>query len=886
MSNRAIQFTINLLSFIALTLAQPATATPASAPPATESPRVTTDLSEGWTFRFDNDATGVETEAFDDSNWDRVSIPHTWNRLGEYRLERSDHADNRQGIGWYRLRFSAAVNDGQRRYVEFDGVGNIAQVWLNGVMIGEHRGAFSRFRFDVTDQLRTGDNLLVVRADNSKPRPESSTQDVLPLAGDFFIYGGVYRGVRLITVDTAHIDLEDFGGPGVYARAESVNADEARVAVLVRLANEGLRSRRIQTNTTIRDADGHIVAASHSRPRLAAASRQEVTEQLAIPRPHRWNGRADPYLYSVTVELRDGLRVIDRVEQPLGVREFRFDANEGFYLNGHHVALVGASRHQDRPDVGWALRREHHEEDMALMSEMGVNTIRHAHYQHAQEWSDLADRNGMVVWAEVPFVSASSFDSNPANAAVTANARQQLIELIRQNYNHPAIMMWSVGNEVDASMIFLNNGLPARSLSLLRELHDLSRQEDPSRPTVFADCCEASAYSTPDQEQLAGTTDLIGYNRYFGWYYGMPPQLGEAMDRFHAQHPQLPMSVSEYGAGGALSQHSDNPQGGPISSFGRPHPEEYQSWYHEESWRALSPRRYIFANWIWNMFDFASDLRQEGDAIDLNDKGLVTFDRTVRKDAFYFYKAQWSAESVLHITGRRYVDRAYPVMDVRIYSNADQVSGTINGRDLGTVQCEFRICVFHGVRLADGANRVMVSATLNGQALADEVTWNGPAQAAGLRLDSGDLAVRRDADGRLFGSDNFFTGGAAHWLNVTVFRGQSGGSRRLVTGASNPALFEAYRDGVMSYQLPVLPGRYRVRIHSFEPDAGRASMRRFALTINGRLVSDQLRPGADGALQAVQWEFDATASAEGLNLAFDAVEGDPVVAAIEVLPID
>jgi beta-galactosidase len=846
--------------------------------------RTITDLSNGWTFRFDNDATGVEGESFDDSGWDRVNVPHTWNRLGEYRLQRSDHSDNRQGIGWYRLRFDAPARSGQRHYVEFDGVGNIAQVWLNGTLLTEHRGAFSRFRVDVTDQMRAGSNLLVVRADNSKPRPGSSTQDVLPLAGDFFIYGGIYRGVRLITVDPAHIDLEDFGGPGVYAHSAAVSDAEAQIAVLVRLANEGNRPRRLRAETTIRDADGQIVASTRSAPRLAAASRQELTQQLVIPNPRRWNGRTDPYLYRVTVELRDGSRLVDRVEQPLGVRDFRFDANEGFFLNGRHVPLVGASRHQDRPDVGWALRPEHHEQDMALMAEMGVNTIRHAHYQHAQEWSDLADRNGMVVWAEVPFVSAAAFDGNPANEATTANARQQLTELVRQNYNHPSIMMWSVGNEVDAAAIFLNNGLPARSLSLLRNLNDLARQEDPTRPTVFADCCEASAYSTPDQERLAGTTDLIGYNRYFGWYYGMPAQLGQAMDRFHAEHPTLPMSVSEYGAGGALSQHSDNPLGGPISSFGRPHPEEYQSWFHEESWRVLSQRPYIFANWIWNMFDFASDLREEGEAIDLNDKGLVTFDRSVRKDGFYFYKAQWSNEPVLHLTGRRYVDRAYPVMDVRVYSNADRVSGTINGRDLGTVACEFRICVFPSVRLAEGANRVVVTGSRNGQALTDEVVWNGPAASAGVRIDVGDLAVRSDPQGRLFGSDNFFSGGAAHWLNVAVLRGQSANARREVTGAANPALYEAYRDGAMTYQLPVVAGRYQVRIHSFEPDTNRTTPRRFALAINGRTVNDRLMPGAEGALRAVSWEFDATAGDNGLTMQLTAVDGDPVVAAIEVLP--
>lgn len=270
---RRLLYTVSLMSCVTLCLPQSAIASTesrassAAAADAAQA-RTITDLSNGWTFRFDNDATDVEGESFDDSGWDRVNVPHTWNRLGEYRLQRSDHSDNRQGIGWYRLRFEAPASTGQRHYVEFDGVGNIAQVWLNGTLLTEHRGAFSRFRVDVTDQMRAGSNLLVVRADNSKPRPGSSTQDVLPLAGDFFIYGGIYRGVRLITVDPAHIDLEDFGGPGVYAHSAAVSDAEAQIAVLVRLANEGNRPRRLRAETTIRDAEGQIVASTRSAPHL------------------------------------------------------------------------------------------------------------------------------------------------------------------------------------------------------------------------------------------------------------------------------------------------------------------------------------------------------------------------------------------------------------------------------------------------------------------------------------------------------------------------------------------------------------------------------------------------------------------------------------------
>ncbi|MET0247403.1 MAG: glycoside hydrolase family 2 TIM barrel-domain containing protein, partial [Sphingomonas sp.] len=416
-----------------------------------KAPRQVTSLTEGWRFRFGGDATGVTDPTFDDSGWEQVALPHSWNRLGEYQPTRSADSNLAQGVGWYRLAFTAPPRDkGQRQVIQFDGVGAVAEVWVNGVRVGGHAGAFSIFRFDITDQLRAGaPNLIVVKADNSKPAPGSATADVIPLGGDFFVHGGIYRGVSLLTVDAAQFDTLDHGGPGIYLSTPQVTDAAASVAVLARLRNAGPGRRRLTVNTRILDAGGAPVATDSAPATLGANATLEVRRSLTLARPRLWQGRQDPYLYRVVAELVDKGRVIDRVEQPLGVRTFAFDPARGFILNGKPTRLHGASRHQDRQGKGWALSPQDHAEDMAIMAEMGVNTVRHAHYQHAQEWSDEADKAGMVVKAELPFVHQSSIVDGPPTAALVANARAQLLELIRQNYNHPSIMIWSVGNEID-----------------------------------------------------------------------------------------------------------------------------------------------------------------------------------------------------------------------------------------------------------------------------------------------------------------------------------------------------------------------------------------------------------------------------------------------------
>ena len=847
----------------------------AAAPaPAAAADRSVLPLMSGWRFHL-GEAEGAAAPGHDDSGWQSVRLPHSWNHLGEYRLSRSEDVANVQGTGWYRLTLdAAALPAGRRHFLQFDGAGNVADVYVNGTPVGRHAGAFSRFRFDITDALRPGGpNVIAVRANNEKPAPGSATEHVIPLLGDFFIHGGLYRGVSIVSVPDVHIDLLDHGGPGIYARTVAVSVDEAEVAILSRLRNADRRSQAMTVNAEIRDAEGNVVART-ATPATIASGPSEIAQSLRIPAPRLWNGRADPYLYTVAVTLSGGTG-IDRVEEKFGVRTFRIDPDQGFFLNGRHMPLHGVSRHQDWLDKGWALTDADHERDMALIAEMGANTVRFAHYQHAEKWFELSDEAGMVVWAELPFVNKVSFGDMPASPELVANAKAQLVELIRQNYNHPSVVTWGIGNEVDIDLAFKRLGPKADARPLLVTLHDLARTEDPGRPTVIADCCEDTPGDKADYLPiLSGSSDLMGYNRYFGWYYGKVGDLGPHMDALHAKHPSIPISVSEYGAGGALSQHTDNPEGGPINTSGRPHPEEFQSWWHEQSWPQLEQRRYLWANWIWNMIDFSSNIRQEGDATDINDKGLVSFDRAVKKDAFFYYKANWSDEPFVHITSRRYADRAYPVNDIRVYSNAPAVTATLNGRDLGQAACSGGICLFPQIAMPAGTATVTVRSASD-PAIADSVEWTIPDAANGIRINAGDLAGFVHADGRRVGSDHWFSGGTAKRIG--------GKTAERLTGEADPRYRTGYREGAFSYAIPIPNGRWEVTLITLEPNEER-KVRTFDVSAEGRPMMTAIDPAklAGAPLKAATRRFTVEVQDERLDLTFT---GDAVLSGIEVEPI-
>jgi beta-galactosidase len=653
-------------------------------------PRQRVDLNAGWSFLPGDEPLAIQ-RGFDDSHWQKVDLPHTWNAQDG----QDGGANYRRGAGWYRRTLTLdRPLKARRLYLQFDGASLAADVYVNGRHLGTHVGGFARFRFDATEALEPGaNNLIAVRVDNDKP-------GIAPTAADFTFFGGLYRGVSLLVTDRIHIAAMDHASPGVYLVQRQVTAQRAEVLSRVQIESHETRKESIEVRTLVFDAAGHELQTQTRVVALAAGGTQTIEQPLTIEHPHLWNGVADPYLYRVRVELRAAGRVRDVVEQPLGLRYFRVDSNEGLFLNGKHLSLRGVNRHQDRIDKGWAIGAAEEAEDFALLQELGANAIRVSHYQQSDSWYERADRGGLVVWAEIPFVGEAL--STPE---FIDNAQQQLRELIRQNFNHPAIFFWGVGNETRNDAV---------ADSAVSQLASLVRAEDPTRLSTYAS-------DHPPEDPRNWHTTVTGWNKYFGWYYGDTPDLGPFLDSLHAAHPEARIGLSEYGAGASIHQHSESPSRQAITpAF---HPEEYQNQFHEAYWRMLKVRPFVWGSFVWNLFDFASDGRNEGDTPGRNDKGLVTYDRKTRKDAYYFYKANWSADPVLYITSRRFSARREPVTEVKIYSNAPAVELFVNGASQGTQHGVERVFHWQGVKLAAGQNAIEARATIGTHAFRDACIW-------------------------------------------------------------------------------------------------------------------------------------------------------------------
>lgn len=865
--------------------------------------RTTLELAQGWSFH-QGDVEGLPAEPASLDGWTPVSVPHTWNRVGHYipdpdsHINRTENINKHQGPGWYRLDLTAPSGfAGKRAWLQFDAASRIAEVWLNGQRLGDHKGSFSRFRLDATAALKPGQrNTLLVRVDNTPASAGSATADTLPLAGDFFIHGGLYRPVSLIATDPVHIDMLDHGGPGIYATTRALDKEQALIDVRALLRNDGRRAAHGTVRLKLLDATGGIVA-EQTRPfTLGKGAGSAVSETLRVEKPRLWQGTRDPYLHRLVVELVSPKGVVlDQVEQLFGIRQFRVDPDRGFFLNGEPLRLHGVGYHQDREGKGWAQSPEDIEADVAIIREMGANTIRLTHYQHGQVIHDLADKYGLILWDEIPLVSLWTLGkATEATPGLKENARQQLRELIRQNYNHPSVVTWGIANEVDfgnSLPMFLagnkDGSAPPDPMPLLHELNALAKAEDPSRPTTLATCCEGRVFAPGVEVPItAVAADLGGANRYFGWYFGKPSDLDAHLDALHAARPRQPLSVTEYGAGGATTIHTDDVLGGPVDSRGRNQPEEYESYIHEQNWATLASKPYLWGTWLWNAFDFATTVRREGDANDINTKGLVTYDRKIRKDAYYFYKANWTQTPTVHITGRRYVDRAYSVTPVRVYSNAARTELLVNGRSLGIRDtCPQSTCVWPDVRLSQGVNKVVARAVDADQPAQDSLEWQLGAEAArSFRIDSGAL-VGAGKDGERFGSDAFFDGGKPGTVDAISSFGVAT-KRPEIAGTKDRDNVATFREGKFGYRIPIGNGRYQVKLTFVEPSAAPGA-RRFDVLANGKrqIANLDIAAEAKGPLKALTREFQVAARDGYLDLRFAPIAGNAIVSAVEITPV-
>jgi beta-galactosidase len=648
-------------------------------------------LDDGWRF-LRADAPGAEAPAFNDQAWARVTLPHTWNA----KDGQDGGGDYYRGVGWYRRTLALPKGEsGRQLYLELDGANLETTLYVNGHEVGHHAGGYARFRFDVTSLVKPGArNLLAVKVTNA------ANPDVPPRTADYTFFGGLYRDVRLVSVDPVHLDLDSFGSSGVLAFQKEISKESASVEVRASVSNSDPSPRAADVAVRLREPSGRVVASASAHLAIPAHGTHEARLPLQVASPHLWDGVRDPHLYALDVEVTSGGHVVDAVTEPLGLRYFDFDPQAGFSLNGAPMNLHGVNRHQDREGKGWALSPRDDDQDMALIRELGANAVRLAHYQHSQHFYDLCDRYGLVVWAELPVINSAG--AGP----FVDNAKQQLTELIRQSGNHPSIVTWSVANELQH-----DKSDPGAVVPLVTALHALARAEDPTRPTALA-----TFYGATDPS--VGLTDLVGFNRYDGWYVNTIEAFASGLDVMRARRPQLRMAVSEYGAGASPAIHAATPRK-------MDHSEEYQAQFLEAYWQAIAARPFVWGSFVWNMFDFASDGRKEGDHAGRNDKGLVTYDRRVKKDAFYWLKANWSTDPMLHIAGRRFSPRPVGAQELKVYSNAPTVTLRLNGVALPPQTAPNHLFVWSGFALRQGPNVVEASAVVGGRTLRDRLTIIG-----------------------------------------------------------------------------------------------------------------------------------------------------------------
>lgn len=588
-----------------------------------------------------------------------VSLPHTWN--GEDGQSRKDYY---KGKCVYRKKLKKAQGV---CYIEFNGANSVSEVFIDKKQVGTHRGGYSMFRFRIDGYLTEEENLLEVYVDNTV------IPEVFPTSADFTFYGGIYRDVNLIYAGETRFSLDDGSREGVSAVPRRVGG-EWELEIKANVTGAG-------TDTVcvfeLKDDSGSVVARD-TRPSEAAAS------VLKVSSPRLWDGLKDPYLYTLDCKLVQKGETVDERNILVGFREIEFSSEKGCFLNGRHIKLRGVSRHQDREGIGNALTMKEHEEDIALILEVGANAVRLAHYQQAEDFYTLCDKKGLLVWAEVPVISVYA-------KARQLNAEEQLISLIKQNINHPSIFCWGIQNEIT-----LSGAGNKKMIAGIRRLNEIAHALDPSRPTA----CAQVAMTKPDTA-LNKVTDLLGYNHYFGWYVQTVNAIDKWLDNFHEVRPEAKLCLSEYGAEAVLGYYSEDPVQGDYS-------EGYQALYHEHYIDAIAARDRIWGSFVWNMFDFGSAARDEGGVRGRNNKGLVTIDRKIKKDAFYIYKATWSEEKFVYITAKRYPCRVIGTTKIKVYSNLPEVTLSADGYER-TVKGD-RVFIFDDVPVKAGENAVKVSA--------------------------------------------------------------------------------------------------------------------------------------------------------------------------------
>ena len=656
---------------------------------ADDNPRTFILLDKGWGYRPVSD-TGLK------SSMKQVTVPHTWNA----NYIPGTRSYNREMMVYRRdLEITPDMKD-KRLFLYFEGVNSSATVLVNNKSVGSHKGGYTAFCMEVTDYAKQGTNKLEVWVTNAY-NPE-----ILPISGDFNIYGGIHRPCHLLVTEQDCISPLFYASPGVFIHQDKVSEKQAQITVETMLSLRG-KKQGLKVRTTIEDTKGNIISQNIEQN----VTIENVKQPFVIEHPVLWNAKQNPHLYKVIVELLDNGKVIDRVEQRTGLRYFSVDADKGFFLNGKYLDLYGFCLHEEVEGKGSALSAEDHERDMELVKESGATSLRLVHYPHSESIYHLSDENGIVLWTEIPMVGPGGYDfcGFINTDGLKEHARQVLKELVYQKYNHPSICFWGIFNEIRTNY---DNAEP-----FARELHELYKEIDPSRLTTLASCDDPKFYQN--------CSDLMAWNKYIGWYgsRNAPETAGNFFDKAKAASNGKPVAISEYG-GGANVEHHFSMKENDVKPSGQFHPEEGQTYIHEGNWSAFAQRPYMWAKYIWVFADFQSAIRNEGGKPGINDKGLVTYDRKIKKDAFYFYKANWSTEPMIYITSRRFTKRPEASVQVKVYSNLRENTLYVNGKKIGKQKSDsLHRVVRQNVTLSKGENRIRVEGKSKAGVIEDTCVW-------------------------------------------------------------------------------------------------------------------------------------------------------------------
>ncbi|WP_459481054.1 glycoside hydrolase family 2 protein [Clostridium saccharoperbutylacetonicum] len=628
----------------------------------------TINLNDKWKFTKINDLKN-STEEFNEA--EDVRLPHCWNA-----------EDGQSGEGFYRGQcwYQRKINIGEGDlkkflFLEIGAAGNVSEVYINGQLAGSSKCGFSMYRVALNSFIKSGDNFIAIMVDNSRH------EDVYPLMADFTFYGGLYRDVNLIITEAVHFDLLDNGRDGVYLTQNSIDEKTFELKMNGRVINEAAKSEKAQIKFTLFDMEQKTVLNKTIDIEAENAFDFEISEQISDI--ICWQGIENPYLYTLKAELICNKEVYDVRDIEIGFRKIEITPDKGVFLNGKPIKLNGVSRHQDFGGVGNAVTKEHMDLDMSLIKEIGANSIRLSHYQHDDYFYKLCDREGMLVWAEIPFISVPTTADEE-----NKNAKEQLEKLIKQAYNHSTIYCWGVQNEIT---IAVEN---EKIYEKVRELEAIAKELDSSRFTA-----SANIYSVEDESPLNEITDVLGYNLYYGWYYGQLEDLGDRLDKFHKARPKVPVLVSEYGV-------DTNPKFHTYDPTVKDYTEEYQMLFHNNAINTINEKPFVLGGYVWNMFDFGSANRNEGGEKGKNQKGFVTIDRKIKKDAFYLYKANWSKVPFVHLAGKRFVNRHEVLNDICVISNLDLIKIFVNGEFIGEIHSKEAIKNFKEVKLSLGANMI------------------------------------------------------------------------------------------------------------------------------------------------------------------------------------